>query len=682
MLDLLFLAILTTGALAVGAWLLDRLGTHLDHALDRIALSLPLGLGVIALCMLALGELGGLTPAVLQGFSGIVAALGLIRLPFLVRSLRQNRNAISSSRVSAWQWPDLALAGSALVALGGSLLTALGPVTDGDALCYHLLVPRRFLERGAVAFDPDLHETVYPLLVEMLYALALAVRGPVACRLVQWLFGLIFGLNVAVLARPFLGQRAWWAGVLALLVPAVSNGMTAPLNDVALAALSVSAVVAWVRYNDQPSVRNALLLGGLAGLAIGVKYPALVLAGLLVVTSAPALLTRATVRMARWGVGGPYLLLRRTRALGRWVGEHLTAPEEAPGLRPRRRLAHLTACLSVMLLVGGGWYARAWWHTGNPVHPFFRHVFGGSGLDEVLGPEKRPLQVTVWNLATALGPLTLQPGRFDSFSHQFGPMFLLFLPALLLERPPRRLVGIAALGYAFFALCLTQRQSMRFVLAALGPLSVAVAWLMLRWWERRSRPGTILVVLMIAAAGFEASLAAIRGRHALPVVLGRESPEAYLARQEPTFTVGRWIDENLPRDARLIGQDHRGFYIPRTYTMELAHRRRTGLGNDGASPIAVVEALRSEGFTHLLVCPPEPETAVEFDGTLTRKLAPWLSRQEPLYSAELRDGDGVVRHYAIYSLEAGAGWLASPAPTRRPSVDAAVRRTGDLELRR
>ena len=75
----------------------------------------------------------------------------------------------------------------------------------------------------------------------------------------------------------------------------------------------------------------------------------------------------------------------------------------------------------------------------------------------------------------------------------------------------------------------------------------------------------------------------MRSRHALAVVLGRESAAEFLARREPTFTVGQWAARNLPAAARLIGQDHRGFYIPRDYTMELAHRRRTGLGRHGES---------------------------------------------------------------------------------------------------
>ena len=83
---------------------------------------------------------------------------------------------------------------------------------------------------------------------------------------------------------------------------------------------------------------------------------------------------------------------------------------------------------------------------------------------------------------------------------------------------------------------------------------------------------------------------------------------------------------NLPAAARLIGQDHRGFYIPRDYTMELAHRRRTGLGRRGESAVEIVASLIQSGFTHVMLCPPVSDTTVEFDPTLGQLLAPWTSR--------------------------------------------------------
>ena len=402
-----------------------------------------------------------------------------------------------------------------------------------------------------------------------------------------------------------------------MMVPAVSNGMSAPLNDVALAAFGTAAIVAWTRMLDRPSGRSAMTAGAFAGLALGVKYPALVLTALLTVgTLLLPLLDSA------W---------RSRRGVTRLVG--------------------LTALfLGAAALIGGPWYLRAYMHTGNPVFPFFKSWFGGSGLDEVLAEIKRPLAVSGWSLLTSLIPLTLEPHRFDSFAHQFGPVFLLFLPALLLVRPPRRVLGLAALGYAFLVICMTQRQSMRFLLIGLGPMSVGVAYLASCWSQRRTIPAQALTVVVMLVLSLETGIAVSRAARAGGVVLGRESFHQFLARCEPTYRVGRWVAQNLPATARLIGQDHRGFYIPRGYTMELAHRRRTGLGQHGESSREIVDTLKNEGYTHVMMCPPKDEAVVEFDPTLGRLLSPWLSTHTPVFHEGLADPDGVVRDYAIYEL--------------------------------
>jgi hypothetical protein len=672
MLDFAFAMFLAVLAFGVGKLILDRLGQSPRSRIDLFALAVPLGMGFLSLGTLAAGEMSCLNRLGLSIVLGFGIELGLVSLLRSARRARTNGVERGPERCRPWRvsasprsilhrpFPLIAemmrgrvsrltpamrshfprLTNGGIDAVGdapiaasellmrmillctvliivSTSLCALAPVTDGDALCYHLQVPKVFLIQESVGFAPDLHETVYPLVTELLYALALEFRGPVACRWIQWLMGLIFAANVIALGRTSLGRYSWLAGAIALAVPAISNGMSAPLNDVALAAFGTAAILAWQRLQERPSVRAVLVAGALGGLAIGVKYPALVLCGLMFLSIA----LRCTMR-------------------ARTVGE----------IPASRWLALAGVYLGAVLLVGGCWYVRAYVHTGNPVFPYFRQYFGNAGLDEVLGPEKRPLTVTLWNLLTALVPLSLEPNRFDSFSHQFGPVFLLFLPALFVERAPRRLLGVVGLAYLYLMLCLTQRQSMRFVLVALGPMSVAVAYLARRWSERKTLPARLLIASLVLALGFEASLAFFRSHRALRVVMGRESPSEYLLRCEPTFHIGRWVADHLSKAARLIGQDHRGFYIPRPYTMELAHRRRTGLGSHGESPGQIIDHLRRSGFTHLLLCPPAPETPVEFDPTLGRLLGPWLARETPLYHKDLRDDGGVLRHYAIYNI--------------------------------
>ncbi len=611
MIDLLFVGLLTAWSVFVGLAVLRRLDAAPVPPWDRLALACTLGYGILAMAALVLGELG------LFQRGGFLAAMGLVlgaSLWVLHRLPKPDHgDFLDASPRTPNRW-TMAFDAAFLLTLVGTGLTAMTPATDGDALCYHLQVPKVFLLEGALTFEPDLHETVYPLVTEMLYAVALAFRGPIACRMIQWVLGLCFAGCVTALARPVLGSNARWAGTIAMLVPAVSNGMGAPLNDVALATFSNAALVAVMLWRDRATTGRAALAGVLAGMAIGVKYPALVWVGLL----------------------GGFMML---------------GPKHAKPVDRKHALRSVAVFGVAVLLTGGWWYLRAYVYTGNPVYPFFRHLFGGSGIDDVLDPIKRPLAVTLPNLITALGWMTLQPDRFDSLSHQFGPIFLLFVPGLFLFRPPRRVVELALLGFTFLTLCLTQRQSMRFVLLALGPFSVAVAWVARSLQERSSLPSRILLMGLVALLGCESLVAVARARHGLGVIVGRESEAEYLARREPTYRVGRWIEANLDRSTRLIGQEHRGYYLPRPYVMELAYRRRTKLGTRLESAKNLVAILRADGFTHVMFCPPQPENAVEFDPTLSRKLDPWLRDRSPLYRESITDPDGVPRTYSIYSLQ-------------------------------
>ena len=201
-------------------------------------------------------------------------------------------------------------------------------------------------------------------------------------------------------------------------------------------------------------------------------------------------------------------------------------------------------------------------------------------------------------------------------------------------------------------ICLTQRQSMRFVLIALGPLSVAVAY----GWQRlvRSEDGPGAADgrrCLLAALGLEAGLAMARGRHVLGLVAGRESAESFLARREPTYRRRALGGAQPAGDGPA---DRPG--PPRLLHPAPLHDGAGPPPPDRPGPPRRVDRARSShgsresGFTHLMLCPPVPETAVEFDPTLGRLLAPWLAGRAPLYREDLTDGDGVVRRYAIYEL--------------------------------
>src|SRR5258708_3718188 len=96
----------------------------------------------------------------------------------------------TSEPVEPGRWLVVCLSGLASCVLFGSLLSALAPPTACDAMCYHLELPKRFLEQHALVYLPDSDNSTYPMLVEMWYLWALALDGGTAAQLVHWCLGI------------------------------------------------------------------------------------------------------------------------------------------------------------------------------------------------------------------------------------------------------------------------------------------------------------------------------------------------------------------------------------------------------------------------------------------------------------------------------------------------------------
>src|SRR4051812_40268848 len=83
MLDLGFLIVLALWSAGVGLFMLRRFGPTPETPADALALAVPIGLGVLALLVLGLGEVGALDTErieIVLGLGALLAALGLCRM--------------------------------------------------------------------------------------------------------------------------------------------------------------------------------------------------------------------------------------------------------------------------------------------------------------------------------------------------------------------------------------------------------------------------------------------------------------------------------------------------------------------------------------------------------------------------------------------------------------------------
>jgi hypothetical protein len=611
-----------------------------------------LGLGGLdrlshAVWSLAVGLIACGTLLTAMGFAGVfyVPAIGVLSLAGCFWGIGQIFSGVGRRYERRWieldapdpesqpdraPWPSpprwmrrggFILAGLACL---GSLLAALAPPTAGDALCYHLELPKVFLADHGLTFLVDNVNSTFPALVQMWYLWGLALDGPVAAGLIHWGLGVLLALATVVLATPLVGRPwAWIAGAVVVLVPGVNNQMTAPLVDVALALLTTLALAAWWQAVVADGGRRWFLLAGLAaGGALGTKYLAAVFAA-------------AVAAHAAW-------LFVRSRC---------------------RRCAVLEGAAIVAVVaasVAGPWYVRAaWHHQGNPVYPFLSEMFTESAPSDdcrTLPPNKSPLGRSVLALAAAPWEVTMHPERFGGRGHQLGVLFLAAAPGVLIARRLRGLGMFVAVAGAYSLLWFLLRQNVRFMLPAVPPLAVAVVWV---WIEMRRMP---TLPRRLAAGAFAAALAAyaavglMRSEGHVAVALGLESRPDYLAAHEPTWLAAEMSNGLLGPDAHLLSQDYRAFYFDCKVTRESLYRQRTGYDRQITDPSRLSRYLRSQGFTHLLLAENQGTAGIEYDPTLTRLVeAQWAAGDELSLANRLEyrfiDADGAVRRYRLVLLQ-------------------------------
>ncbi len=651
-------------AFGLGHWLLNGLvpspaprGAIPEH-LDDIVWSLALGFVGAGMLLMGLGFAGLLYAPLIMALTGAGCLMALRRImspedvlldggdwttphslvegkieadsldpPRRTRHAHRDTESDDSPRTRLLRparWLRELLLIAACLATGGAYVSALAPPTDGDALCYHLELPKVFLNEHRIVYLPDSSNSSYPMLAELWFLWGLALQGPVAAQLVHWSLGVLLALAAVVLARPLVGNG--WAmacGCLLLLVPGVTNQMTAPLNDVAVTTFTTLTLAAWWRsaVQDEPG-HWPVVAGLMLGAALSIKFTAILFA-------------------AGMGLAWAFIAFRSAHR--------------------GTLLRHAAIVGLVAISTAGGWYLRSAWHTGDPVFP----MLSRSSAPENSNPSiKRPFAWHPVDLVLAPLRLTLEPERFGGRSHQFGALFLAVLPGLCFTRKLRGLGVLLAISGIYALLWYGLRQNVRFLYPIAPLLMVPVVWV---WAEfarlpRLPRFAATSALLLLASSG--AAISVVRARGHWAVACGWQSREDYLARSEPSYEPAQAVNALLPPEARIFSQEQRAFYFERTLVRERRYRERTAY-HLAAGETGWLDQIREDGFTHLLLASTVPDEGPATPDVLERLVvAQETSHSTPPWRelAHWRhEQPGTSRRYRLLELTSSVNRIADKA---------------------
>ena len=477
---------------------------------------------------------------------------------------------------------------------------------DYDSLVYHLAVPAQYSHAGRIEQLPFDHHSYFPFTMEMLYGVALQLRGPVFAKLFH---GLMLPLGAATLVA--FGQRAQsrvgglLAACLFTSLPMTLTEASTSYIDLAFAAFAAAAVLCFVGAPTNNRAHNLLWSGAFCGFCLGTKYFGWLIFGFL----------------------GIWLLVETLKTKPQNGGRGVL-------------LFGLSA-----LAIGGGWYARNWIWVGNPVYPFAYGVFGGRGWtaemanlynqsQAIYGFGRAPLDLIALPFRLAMTPLNVggfeglgvrgQPlwplipgpvgnadpnsvtGLFDVpglFLVTFpGPAIFAFgLPALLCRNKPRPVLLVASLFVFLWIFWALTSQQVRYLFPALALLSVVAGWGMAHWAPRLTLARWIGGVGLAAWLLFAPMFTARNASGSFRVIRGAQTPTDYLTRTFPDYSAMQWINANTPATARVaVYGEPRDFYLNRSYFW----------ADDGHNQIInypkistgaqLAAALKAQGATHVL----------------------------------------------------------------------------------
>ncbi|MBN1661613.1 MAG: hypothetical protein JXA93_24680 [Anaerolineae bacterium] len=599
--NLLTWLVLMAVAMGLGSRLTRRVPYH--SPLERVVFSTGAGLVVLSLLTFFLALVG-----LLYGWLfWILMGVGVILF------LREIAEIASLVRWKPRAWPDdkwlRFLCVYIVASLSLTLLVALTPPVEWDALLYHLVGPELYLRSHRFVVDLQNYCLFYPSFTEMLFTVGMGLKGDIVPRLIHFGYMLLtLGLLVAFGSRYWDRTRGLVAAALFVSIPTALQIASWAYVDLALTFYSFGALYALLTWHhssasatslrSEPAVGWLLLAGAFAGASLSIKY-----SGVSTLVGLGALLL--------------FWLLRRKLTVYRF-------------------LAGSVVVVAVALAVGGAWYVKNALVSGNPVYPL---IWGGREWNDIstrwlsiMGEDRSFLDILLvpWTL------IVLGTQGTVMYDATFSPLFLVLVPLLLLV--PRRghevvelSVG-ALVAYLFWIVSgsVSHGQSVlygRLALPIFAPLGLLGAYALhgMDIWDRRALSLQRLlkvVVTLTLSITLASSVLLTTAIDPLRYLVGLQSRDSYLDQHVSQHfnQAVRYLNDNLDDRDRVLF-----LWEPRSYRVGVPAEPDVLLDNFSqrlalyGTAEALFTSIRREGFTYVLV---------------NHHVYPWIVADFPITAAE------------------------------------------------
>lgn len=481
------------------------------------------------------------------------------------------------------------------------VLLNLTPPISRDALIHHLAIPKLWLVHRGFYEIPWADFSYYPMNVDLLYLIPLYFNNDIVPKFIHFAFGLGTGLLVYNYLKNRLSKN--W-GLLGFLIffstPVIIRLSTTVYVDLGMTFFITASIFAFVRWRDgnYKDTKWLVLSAVCMGLAAGSKYNA----------------------MIAWLFLNLMIVFCYSRDTENGLGA----------------LKSGVIFFAIALLIVSPWYVKNYILTGNPIYPLFDQVFrflhhaseNGVGITGTADSrwasnifQRREIVFGETFLETIFIPIRIffqgKDGSVQYFDGSLNPILIIMLPFAFINRDLNRdkVFFLLFSGFFIFIACFLAVIRIRYILPVipfLAILSVIGIKNIAECVGKKSgmirRAGLIgipVIVIILISFNFIYTKNYFDRIQPIKYILKQETKDEFLSRNAGSYPAMRYINENLPDDARifLMFLGGRGYYLDRPYYYEKSFGMNTinGMVKASVDKQNFQAYLQSLDCTHVLI---------------------------------------------------------------------------------
>ena len=575
MIELLFVSVLGISTSGNGHFCLRRARVYFDNKLEKWCFSAVVGLGLLAFLILCFGLAHLLYSGVLYLLLAIWAIFGLREVQRVVVELRASALCLMNAREARPFY--LVVASLGLIAFGLCALRALAPPHGAtDPLAYQLALPKIYLLKNYLSFEPTITGALYPSFMGLLFLVGISLKSGIVAQLIHLSAALICVLAICSFCRTYFTLSVGvLAGTMFSFVPIVVIFGPQGYVDIGLCLFQFMAFWALINWIHRADRKMIILAGIFAGFALGTKHqgiPTLLFGGLVIICT------------------GVYL----KRRIGSIAGD-----------------AGIFCVLAIGIV--GPWYLRGFVEAGNPIWPMANSLFHGAaqfGLSPEVdyaddgGGDRLILGIVpTWTWVNqywqSLSPWawTFSP---KGWQKAIGIYFVALVPGIFFLKRARLITALAVFCATYYLVLIRfLHMNPRYAIVLLGFLCILAGIVADHLYKSNKIVSKVFSVAFIVTLIFNVTWSYALARPVFNVAFGRESPENFLRRNETNYDLFKFVNENMTDDSLILLQGIvRGYYCDRQYMWDHPHQG-TIRYEDYENAEELYERMRDLEITHV-----------------------------------------------------------------------------------